>query len=466
MKSIRGTLARWLLSGLLLLWVAASAGVYVAVRQSLIRSIDAQLAIDARIVRFAARGEADEGSRGRGGRLDDRMTDYQQPDGSAFYQIWNNEGEAQEKSESLGQRDLPEPSFARDDVFGISSLGDGTRLRTLTFRVGKTSGGGGKGPGKGKGRGVPSSQWVMLGRAMAGLEDSLNSLLGGLFLVGFVVAAGGVGLVGLAVRKGLRPLELLAEQTREVDASTLGARFVGERAPSELAPVYASLNGLLERLEGSFERERRFSADLAHEMRTPVAELRMLCEVALKWPNEAGPQTHEQALEIAGRLEMVTESLLTLAKLESGESRLKIEAVSMPGLLRECWEGHSGKAAELGLNIDWECDDSVVWETDAGVLRLVVNNLLSNMAEYTPANGRATIIVAEDRIVVMNEAPGMNEDLVERMFERFWRADAARADGGHCGLGLALARQGAAALDLGLTASWKDGLLSVWLKKS
>ncbi|NNE91317.1 MAG: hypothetical protein HKN23_06690, partial [Verrucomicrobiales bacterium] len=120
MKSIRNRLTIWLLSGLGILWLAASAGIYVSVRHSLLKSIDAELAVDSRILRFAARGDDDADDQQRPGRLQDRTPDYDDSDGDAFFQLWQTDGTPSSKSASLGDLDLlfpgsavrPEPVFS------------------------------------------------------------------------------------------------------------------------------------------------------------------------------------------------------------------------------------------------------------------------------------------------------------------------------------------------------------------
>ena len=147
--------------------------------------------------------------------------------------------------------------------------------------------------------------------------------------MGVIAAGGAVLLVGTALNRGLKPLRDLERQTDAIDATTLDARFDPTDAPVELRPVYERLNDLIHRLETGFDRERRFSSDLAHEMRTPVAELKMLSEVALKWPDQAGAGTHAETLDIARQLESMIESLLALARWESGEVSLQKETVDL-----------------------------------------------------------------------------------------------------------------------------------------
>ena len=467
MKSIRRRLTLWLLGGLALLWLAAGAGVYLSVRQSLIKSIDAELAVDAQIVRFTARGEAtpDEPAapRRRGQNLAERLTDYHEPGGGAFYQVWNSDGQVVEVSSSLGEIPFACPAHGSSDpVFATQKLPDGRSVRTMIFAVAAV---GGKGPGKAKGRSGAASTTVMLGKELSGVETTLKPLLGGIGLVGLLAAAGTILLVSLALRHGLRPLRVLGEQTREIDAPSLHARFDAAHAPAELQPIYTALNDLLQRLELGFERERRFSADLAHEMRTPVAELKMISEVALKWPEQADASTHTQALEIANQLESLIEALLSLARLESGESELQITTLNVGALIQECWQSYAAAADVKGLQATIKADESAVMETDARLLRVILTNLLSNAVEYTPNGGSVKVSVTANGIEIANTAPAMTHDDVAHLFDRFWRAEQSRSSSAsHSGLGLALARQAARALGRELTAELHEGLLHFTLK--
>lgn len=464
MKSIRRRLTLWLLSGLALLWLAAGAGIYVSVRQGLLKSLDAELAVDARLVRFTARGaDADEAApRGRGQHLQDRLIAYHAPDGGSFYQIWSSTGESIERSESLGNNELTLPrDIGTSPVFATAVLRDGRAVRTMSNRVVES---GGKGPGKGKGRPGATSSVIVLAKELTGVEQTLASLLGGIVIIGLVAACGAVLLVSVALRHGLLPLRLLGEQTRSIDAPSLHTRFDQAAAPAELQPVYAALNELLQRLEQSFERERRFSADLAHEMRTPVAELKMLSEVALKWPEEADATTHAQTLEIAKQLESLIETLLSLARLESGESALQITTVDVGALMQDCWCHHAGPAAARELQVTIPSEPSATMETDARLLRVILSNLLANAVEYTPAGGSVTIQYSSNRIEIANSAPELRQDDVSRLFDRFWRAEQSRSTSSHSGLGLALARQAAHALGCELNASMQEGMVCFTLK--
>lgn len=466
MKSIKQRLMFWLLAGLALLWCATGAGIYFSVRHSLYQSIDTALALDARLARFTTLGDsnaADGTARGRGQRLQDRLADYHDPQGRSFYQVWNGQGEVSERSESLGDVTLPKRDIeGNDPVFSSTVLADGRAVRLMSFRTVAAAGGGPKGKGKARHGG---STLIALAKETAEMEGTLASLLGGIGIAGLLAAAGTFFLVTMALRHGLRPLKTLSEQTRNIDAPSLKARFDAAHAPAELQPIYAALNELLHRLEQGFDRERRFSADLAHEMRTPVAELKMLGEVAAKWPDQADAELPAHTLAIASQLENLIEALLTLARLESGETALQLSTVDLSALCHECLQPCADKVEAKRLDLQLRSEPGLSMQTDARLLRIILTNLLTNAVEYAPASTSIEIELDAGSITIANAAPKLTQEDLPNLFDRFWRAEKSRSDSAHSGLGLALAQQAASALGCRLHASLAGGVLSFTLKK-
>jgi two-component system sensor histidine kinase QseC len=467
MRSIKQRLMLWLLAGLAVLWCGTGAGIYFSVRHSLYQSIDTELALDARLARFTALGDSDSEdgtARGRGQRLQDRLADYHDPQGRTFYQVWNSQGEVSERSESLGDAVLPKLDISGNDpVFSSTVLADGRAVRLMSFRTVAAGGGGPK--GKGKGRHGASSSLIALAKETSEIEGTLASLLGGIGIAGLLAAGGTFFLVTMALRHGLRPLKTLSEQTRNIDAPSLKARFDAAHAPAELQPIYAALNELLHRLEQGFERERRFSADLAHEMRTPVAELKMLGEVALKWPDQADPELPAHTLAIASQLENLIEALLTLARLESGETALQLSTVDLSALCHDCLQPCAEKVEAKQLDLHLRSEPGLTMETDARLLRIILSNLLTNAVEYAPASTRIEIQLDPSSITIANAAPELTQEHLPQLFDRFWRAEKSRSNSAHSGLGLSLARQAASAIGCRLDASLSGGVLSFTLKK-
>jgi two-component system sensor histidine kinase QseC len=253
-------------------------------------------------------------------------------------------------------------------------------------------------------------------------------------------------IVRLIVRRGLAPLAGVAERAAHIDASSLGLRFATESLPTELLPIAHRLNDLLARLERSFERERQFTSDAAHELRTPIAELRSLAEVALKWPEgrESTRQAFCDALEIARRMEAIATGLLSLARCEDGKQTTKREPVAIKELVDELWHPLADQAGHRQLRVAFDVASDVRFVTDRSLLGLVLSNLFSNAVEYTPVGGTVRVSAEQQdgrfKLSVANTVDNLSPEDLPHLFERFWRKDTSRTSSEHAGLGLALAK--------------------------
>ena len=237
--------------------------------------------------------------------------------------------------------------------------------------------------------------------------------------------------------------------------------------PHEIAPIVTRLNDLMARLEEGFERERRFSGYLAHELRTPLAAIRSTSEVALKWPEQATPEDYGAIARLAARLQQTVESLLLLARAETISAGIVRDAVTLRPLVEECAAQHAERAREREVTLTMRLDETAVLQTDARLLRIIMTNLIANAVEYAPLCSEVTLVCrATDRLFeVTNAAPALTVHDVPQLFERLWRKDAARSDATHAGLGLSLARSCAIALGLVLIANLDSrGILSVSLR--
>jgi two-component system sensor histidine kinase QseC len=165
----------------------------------------------------------------------------------------------------------------------------------------------------------------------AHLDEGLWRFPGWLLAGGGLLAGLTLWLVPGVLWHGLRPLERLGEQAGRIDSSALGegARFPVDGLPVELQSIARRLNDLLGRLGESLARERRFSANLAHELRTPLAELRSLAECAIKWPDARDSAMDHEVLAIARHMETLATHLLTLARGEQGRFEPALEEVDL-----------------------------------------------------------------------------------------------------------------------------------------
>ena len=199
---------------------------------------------------------------------------------------------------------------------------------------------------------------LVLAHGREELEAFLLSLQVTLALVAAGLLAGTAVLVRAVLGVGLAPLDDLGLRLEALDAESLG-RDAGDRGtpPPSCAPMIRHLNGLLARLNESFAREKAFSANLAHELRTPLAELRAVAEVALKWPDEpsSGPEALAEIRAIGLQMESVVVNLLALARCEE-KHEPSPDATSSPGCPSASWRQAAGASSPLRLRTGgWSC---------------------------------------------------------------------------------------------------------------
>ncbi len=247
------------------------------------------------------------------------------------------------------------------------------------------------------------------------------------------------------IRRGLRPLRAVADAAARVDVQSLDYRFPLGQLPDELRPICSRLNDLLARIEESFRRERRFSADVAHELRTPIAELRALAEVALKWPedSESAARSFQDALSVATQMEGIVAILLSLSRCNAGRQPVAPEAVDVADVVRAAWRPLAPRAQRANLTCLLPAGDaSIVTETDRAMLTSIISNLLSNAVAHAPRGGRVLVEIRRHQKNLTIRFGNTNDTLAPEdllhLFEAFWRKDPARTGGEHTGLGLAL----------------------------
>lgn len=274
-------------------------------------------------------------------------------------------------------------------------------------------------------------------------EAALASLRTALIVVAFLMLASGSVLMWFLLRHGLAPLARMAEDVQQIDGSNLHRRFDTGPLPSELAPIRDRMNDLLARLEANFERESRFNSAIAHELRTPISELRTMTEVALRWPDPTDSgRVLRDVLASTKRMQTLVSALLVMRRVESGREVLETEVVTLEPLLSVALERRSSTARERSLALKLSSPAELAIDTQPELFAMLVDNWLANAVEYAPT-GTAVDVVAksDDRSFVLtlsNDAPDIGANDVENLFEPFWRKDAARTNGSHSGLGLTL----------------------------
>lgn len=257
-----------------------------------------------------------------------------------------------------------------------------------------------------------------------------------------------IPLIGLVIwwvlGIGLKPISTLAREFHLREATDL--RPIDPKdMPVELIQLAQSANELLRRLEASFIREQRFSADAAHELRTPIAALNIHCENLLHDLNLVPESAHKLQQGIK-RMSYLVEQILLLNKTSPDHFMSQFHPVNLTALVKQVIVSASFSIGEKNHQVEFEGDECWI-EGDIAALETLTNNLLGNAIRYTPTNGRIALRTwqrgSDVVLEVMDNGPGIPEGKRERVFDRFYRLHGDRHDSGTpgCGLGLSIVKQ-------------------------
>jgi two-component system heavy metal sensor histidine kinase CusS len=444
MRSLRTRLLAGIIGGMVFLLTVFSLLLYTVIAGALVNQFDASLVSIAQIL--AASVERDED------RIEmdlevQQMPEFQDSGQPTYYELRRPDGTIVVKSPLLGTRELPRlEGSGKAPVFGTLQDGDGKPQRAigLTFVPRSTDSNEGaalQGAGG-------ETLTLAVARDAGDLQRQLWSLRWLLAIASAVVIALSVLIGVLVVGRGLRPLHLIAAEIAAVKADDLTARIGAEHAPAEVTPIKDRLNELLSRLEASFRRERQFNADVAHELRTPLAGIRSTVEVALARTRD--PAEYRAALsdclEITEGMQSVVNNLLTLTRLDARQITFKTNEVRLAELVDACWRPFADRACAREVVFENGIPAEMTCPSDREHLSMVLSNLLDNAVEYTDEGGHiwtaARRVENSMEITISNSGCRLTTEQVARVFDCFWRGDASRlGTGTHCGLGLALVQR-------------------------
>ena len=249
-----------------------------------------------------------------------------------------------------------------------------------------------------------------------------------------------------AARRGLRPLRRMGAIASSVSARSLNARLPEEHMPVELAELARSINDMLGRLDDAFQRLSAFSADIAHELRTPLSNLLTHTQVTLT--RERSLEDYREALH--GNLEelqwmaQLVNDMLYLAKADHGLLALHREPLQLAEEVDILLDFFAPLAEDFNVRLGRDGESLI--EGDRNMLRRALSNLLDNALRFTPSGGEVRVRIVDVgqgvSVCVENNGEGVPADLLPRLFDRFYRADPSRQEGSseHAGLGLAITR--------------------------
>jgi len=448
-RSIRRTLLWRLFGGALVLMLVGTALLYAGAGWLLTEQFDTTLRT--KLATFVTLID-EEGYNIDIGFDEKSMPEYVAAAEPEYFELWLFDGQVLYRSPSLGDADLPR-SFGTEaaPLVWDLALPDGRAGRAIgaefTIRHYEP---GTEDPG-------PAHVVFVLARGRGTLDRALAVLLAGT-IAGILLLLGvGIFIGRSAVRRGLLPLEALARHVGAVDDPLRASRFPVETLPDELVPLAESHNQMLERIRRAFERERRTTANIAHELRTPVTELVILAETAARWADD--PRSTSRKLgelrEIGGQMSNLISTLLELARMESGHVPLEIEPIDLAEMVRDCWSPLSATCEAKGVTFRAPSGSGPLVRADRAALSILLANLLANAVQHAPEGDEIGCEVGNTSergfLVLSNSANGLAAGDLDKLTEPFWRKSLARGDRTHAGLGLSLVARLAALLELELS---------------
>jgi len=286
---------------------------------------------------------------------------------------------------------------------------------------------------------------IISGRLMTERTRMLNDYRNQILLFATTAALLAALLAYGLARRGMGPLKRLAAQTASIGMGSLSTRIEGRNAPPELDALIAALNGMLDRLERGFTQLKQVSADMAHDLRTPIGNLLGLTEVGLNQPRDIA--YYQRLLgsnyEELQRMSKMIDNMLFLARAEHADNAIERKEVPLADEFERMAEYFEGLADERGICIEWH-GEGRVW-ADPLLLRRALANLLANAVRYAEKDTVISTVAEQTSdgtsIHVENRGPTIEPHQLERLFDRFYRADASRQRSSESsGLGLSIVR--------------------------
>jgi two-component system OmpR family sensor kinase len=411
MNSIRRTLLVWLLAGLATIAVAASGATYLAARREAGELLDLQLK------QLAYSTRIDDLLRGRQPGFEARRDPHTAGVTELITQIWDRDGVLVYWTQpGMG---LPVP--ATEGYSTVRQNGRDFRVYTLV-----------------QGTHALQVAQAETEREAIATQAALRTLVPFLALLPVFGA-----LIWLGVGRGLAPLEAMSRAVAKRRADAM-APLADRGVPEELQPLAASINGLLARLSDALAVQRRFTADAAHELRTPLAALKLQLDLARRNGAASGSQAALDDLEAGvARASHVVEQLLTLARVEPEAMARARTQCDLSALARDAVVARAGLAAAKSIDLGLVRADAAVVDGEAATLAILLSNLLDNALRYTPRGGRIDVAVerADDAatLEVADSGPGIPADERARVFDRFVRGRDVHEPGS--GLGLSIVKR-------------------------
>ena len=277
--------------------------------------------------------------------------------------------------------------------------------------------------------------------------DDLNRL----FYLFLTIIPAGLIITGFAAyfisKAAFKPITQMANNAKNISGENLDKRLELPKAKDEVRALGETLNEMIERIDNAFKSQKRFVANASHEIKTPLTVIQTELEILdKKIKDSESEESIKNALSEIENLTKLTNSLLTIVKLDASQSKLNLSQVRIDELLADCIQTINKAAMNKDININLSFDDAVEIEADKEKLRSVFLNLIDNAIKYSFPNSTVAVKLekfSDDivKIKIENSGPGISPNEIPYIFNRFYRSNEIRAEINGSGLGLAIAKE-------------------------
>lgn len=272
--------------------------------------------------------------------------------------------------------------------------------------------------------------------------------------------------IRIAADRGLRPLEELKTQLEKLDVNGNVEAIKINTSVLDMENVVLVINQALEKISDNFKREQRFTSDAAHELRTPIAELMNMAEVAIRWPKKVDQEEfYNDVLKSSEKMHLIVNSLFELARCKKAPVNLELSRITVAERFAENWKKYLQQADEKEVRFELIGDAQLQVLTSPIEFDLIISNLLSNAVEYSVENSIISVCLFEKDDGVSFTISNMTDKLavqdLPHLFESLWRKEDSRNSERHIGMGLTIVKAYIALLQLTINVSLLDQLFSV-----